>query len=484
MGLASLERRSNKRLEELPPVANELEEKRLPSSQPGKQTEFLESSADIVLYGGSAGGGKTVGLLLDFAREELISNPNYGGIIFRRTSPQIRNEGGLLDASSRLYPTVDAKLNQTFLEWKFSTGATVRFAHLQHEKNVFDWQGTELARVGFDELTHFTKKQFIYIMSRCRSTIGIKPLVRATCNPDAESWVAELVEWYIDEAGYPIPERSGVVRWFVVYEDNFVWADTEEELRDRFPGINPKSFTFIPSKLTDNPILMESDPGYLANLQMQHSIDRARLLDGNWRIRPQAGKVFNSAWFLIIPVLSRYVALVRFWDMAATAKEVNEDSFYTAGILLGICEDGSYEIVDAIAEQLDVTASDKLIIDTAKRDGKSVYVAWEEEGGSAGKRVTAYLEDQLKGFNVEGLKPQGDKLTRAKPVAKDAEQGRVKLVEGSWCDRFKSAIHMFDGTPKPLTNDYCDALSGAHSFLSDPEKLSARQYSRFLRGEI
>ncbi len=459
-------------------------QKTLPPPQPGKQTQFLESTADIVLYGGGAGGGKTVGLLLDFARTELIENPHYGGIIFRRTSPQIRNEGGLLDASSRLYPEVGAKVNQTYLEWEFPSGASVRFAHLQHEKNKFDWQGTELARVGFDELTHFTKTQFQYIISRCRTTIGIKSLVRATCNPDADSWVAELVAWYIDEVGYPIPERAGVVRYFVVYEDNFVWADTEEELRSRFPGVMPKSFTFIPSKLTDNPILLEKDPSYLANLQMQHSIDRARLLDGNWKIRPQSGKVFNASWFKQVDTPSKYVAIVRFWDMAATAKEVNEDAFYTAGVLLGVCEDETYEIIDAVAEQLSPTDSDKLIIETAKRDGRHVFVAWEQEGASAGPRVTLYLQEQLKGYDAIGLKPLGDKLTRAKPCARDSEQGKVRLVDGKWCDRFKNAIHQFDGTPKPLVNDFTDAFSGAHTFLSDPENIRKRLYERYKRGEI
>ena len=78
----------------------------LPPPQAGPQTAFLESDGDIVLYGGAAGSGKTLGLLLDFAQDRLIQNPEYGGVIFRRTYPQIRNEGGLWDESSKLYPTI------------------------------------------------------------------------------------------------------------------------------------------------------------------------------------------------------------------------------------------------------------------------------------------------------------------------------------------------------------------------------------------
>jgi phage FluMu gp28-like protein len=129
------------------------------------------------------------------------------------------------------------------------------------------------------------------------------------------------------------------------------------------------------------------------------------------------GKVFNRNWFRSIDAPSGgYDAIVRFWDMAATAKAINEDAFYTAGVLLGI-KDNFYDVLDAIAQQLDPAGSDQLIIDTAKRDGKGVFVAWEEEGGSAGKRVTEYLKQQLKGCDADGVKPQGDKLTRAKPVA-------------------------------------------------------------------
>ncbi len=66
---------------------------------------------------------------------------------------------------------------------------------MEHEKNCYDWQGTEIAYLGFDELTHFTEKQFYYLLSRNRSVSGVKPYVRATCNPDADSWVAKLIDW-------------------------------------------------------------------------------------------------------------------------------------------------------------------------------------------------------------------------------------------------------------------------------------------------
>ncbi|MDV7391807.1 hypothetical protein RZS08_10655, partial [Arthrospira platensis SPKY1] len=75
--------------------------------QPGPQTAFLSSPADIVIYGGSSGGGKTFGLLLEAARN--INNPEYGGVIFRREQTMITNEGGLRDTALQLYPYLGAE---------------------------------------------------------------------------------------------------------------------------------------------------------------------------------------------------------------------------------------------------------------------------------------------------------------------------------------------------------------------------------------
>src|SRR4029077_9839556 len=81
-----------------------------------------------------------------------------------------------------------------------------QFSHLQLATSVYDWQGAQITLICFDELAHFTAHQFFYLLSRNRSTCGIKPYIRATCNPDADSWVAEFLAWWIDpETGFPIP---------------------------------------------------------------------------------------------------------------------------------------------------------------------------------------------------------------------------------------------------------------------------------------
>lgn len=435
----------------------------LPSPLPGPQTQFYQCNADIALFGGAAGSGKSFVSLVDAARQDLLNISGYSAVFFRRTYPMIRNEGGLWDESSKWYPTVGATPIESRVEWRFPQGGTVRFAHLQHEKNVYDWQGAQIPRLYFDELTHFTKKQFFYLLSRCRTTIGIKPQVRATCNPDADSWVAELVQWWIDEEGYPIPDRSGVVRYFVNINDKLIWGGTAEELRSHYPGIEPKSFTFIPAKIQDNPILLEKDPGYLANLHAQHPVDMARLLLGNWRIKFESGKVFNRQWFEIV----NYVpdgSDVRFWDLAATERDVvrAKEPCYTAGVKMRRVGE-IYYILDLKAEQMGPGDIDNLIWTTAIEDGHACAVRWEMEGGSAGIRDAAHLSNLLNQFDAQGVRPQGDKITRAKPWATSAKMGRVKLLTGDWNNRFLSWCQSFPASGK----DCVDATSGAYAVLAD-----------------
>lgn len=101
----------------------------------------------------------------------------------------------------------------------------------------------------------------------------MKPYIRATCNPDADSWVAEFIEWWIDkDTGYPILERSGKIRWMVRLNEAIYWFDTKQEavdaavasgMDDDKASVMAKSVTFISSTLKDNKILMKNDPGYM-----------------------------------------------------------------------------------------------------------------------------------------------------------------------------------------------------------------------------
>jgi len=267
--------------------------------QPGPQTDFLRTPADICIYGGAAGGGKTVGLILEPLR--YVSRvPGFTAVFFRRTTPQIINPGGLWDESVNFYPRFGGTPHHRAHEWRWPRAGKIKFSHLQFDTTVYDWQGAQITLICFDELTHFTARQFYYMVSRNRSTCGVRPYIRATCNPDADSWVAEFLAWWIDqETGFPIPERVGVLRYYIRVSDRIVWADRADDLmqymprpEDLPPGVDPPrpiSVTFIPAKVFDNPALLQVNPDYLAWLLSLPLLERERLLVGNWKIRAAAG---------------------------------------------------------------------------------------------------------------------------------------------------------------------------------------------------
>ena len=252
---------------------------------------FHASSADITIYGGAAGGGKSWSLLWEPESAGHLDNPDFGAVIFRRTYPEIMNEGGLWDESYKLYPLLGGVPKEGSLRWVFPSGARVTFAHLQREQDVLKYHSSQIPLIEFDELTTFTEYQFWYMLSRNRSTCGVRPYMRAGCNPDVASWVARLIEWWIDQTtGYPIPERAGVVRYFVRDGETLRWGDEPKALERQYPDTEAKSLTFIPARLEDNRVLMEKDPGYRANLLALPRIERERLHKGNWLISNAKGE--------------------------------------------------------------------------------------------------------------------------------------------------------------------------------------------------
>lgn len=439
--------------------------------QPGPQEALLASWADIAIAGGAAGGGKTYGLLLEPLRHK--NNGNAGAVFFRRTYPQIRNEGGLWDDAARIYPFVGGEPNENDLHYDFPSGFRIKFAHLQHAKDRFSWKGAQIPLLLFDQLEDFEEQQFWYLTSRNRSaTAGFRPYVRGTVNPVPDDdpvggWLNKLVSWWINqETGYAIPERSGVLRWFVRLNDVMHWADTREQLIERFgaedPELRPKSLTFIPAKLTDNPILMQQDPDYLGTLKALPLVERERLLGGNWKIKPEAGKVFNRAWFKSLPALPLDIRKwVRYWDKAGT----EDGGKYTAGALVGELPNGQVVLANIVRGQWSAFNRERVIKETAEWDRRlpgtlSIYV--EQEPGSGGKESAENTVLNLGGHRIYADKVTGDKVERASPLSAQAEGGNVFLC-GEW-DReaFLAEAHRFDGKG---VCDQVDAAAGAFNKL-------------------
>lgn len=431
--------------------------------QPGPQTQYFETTADICIYGGAAGGGKTFALLLD-----ALWNHDIKGCrccIFRKNATQIRNPGGLWHASQELYLDYDGHPREHLLEWVFPSGCTVKFAHLDNEKDKYSYQGAEITMMGFDELTHFSRSQFTYMFSRSRSTCGIKPYIRATCNPDADSWVRDLIDWWIDpDSGLAIPERSGVMRYFTVLNDEFIWADSAEEMKEKYPEAIPKTFTFISASIFDNKILLKADPTYIGSLHALSTLDKERLLYGNWNVKPAGGMYFNQHYFQLIDALPVGTKKIRYWDRASTQKTETNDPDATVGIRLEKDKDGIYYVTDMRRVFESPLGVEKLIKHTATIDSKDTIIYLEQDPGQAGVMEVEYLIRQLQGYNVRSNRVTSDKITRAGPVSSQAEAGNIKVLRANWNEAFFRELENF---PEGKHDDVVDSLSGAFNMFNE-----------------
>lgn len=440
--------------------------------QPGPQTMFMASPADIVIYGGAAGGGKTFALLLECLRHKDV--PGFGAVIFRKNYTQITSQGGLWDASHKIFDQVtgaESKKTPRY-QWIFDGKGKLSFAHIDGEDDLKAWQGSEIAYIGFDELTHFSRHEFLYMLSRNRSTCGIKPYLRATCNPDAESWVAEFISWWINQdTGYPIPERSGRIRWMLNLKDTIYWADTKEELiqTHNCSGNDLKSVTFISSRLQDNKILMETDPGYLANLKALAEVDMERLLYGNWKIKPAAGTYFKRSQVEIVSELPKdIVYYCRAWDLAATDEKESGDADYTAGVLMGKRKNGQFIVIDVINQRIKAGEVERLVYNTSlsdrKKYGMSYVVHMPQDPGQAGKVLAKQYIKLLSGFNIKTVPVSGSKEIRATPCAAQWQNGNISILLGDWNDGYFGQLEAF---PESKHDDMVDATSDAFCELAE-----------------
>lgn len=430
--------------------------------QPGPQTAFASSRADIAIFGGAAGGGKSFALMLDSARY-VDRVERFFAIYLRRTYPQLTGPDGLWDLSHEIMPHVGGRAIDGLLEWHFPNKSRIVMRHLQHDKDIYSHQSLQYAAIYWDELTHFTEKQFWYMLSRNRSTCGVRPFVRASTNPDPDSFVARLIDWWIDEAGDAIPERSGRLRWFVRINGELQWGDSPEELTSKHPGEMPLSLTFIASRLQDNPALTSKDTGYEARLRALPYVERMRLLGGNWQIRPAAGLYFKRHWFRYFDEVPGNISKsVRAWDKGATAPSAeNPNPDWTRGILFHELQDAPvrYLIADAVGDRCSPGSVDRLMLGTAERDGTDVPIAIWVDPGQAGKVDLVHTRKVLDGWKVTPERAAKSKEVYAGPVSSAAEGGLIGILRRPWTDGLITELEGFNEAPH---DDYVDALSLAH----------------------
>ncbi len=255
-----------------------------------KQKQFMDSTADEVLFGGAAGGGKSYAQVID-ALVYAVKYPGSKQLILRRTYPEL--DKSIIRTTLALYPKSIYRYISSSHTGQFVNGSIIDFGYCDSETDIYRYQSAEFDVIRFDELTHFTREMYIYLISRLRGTNGYPKQMKSTTNPGGigHKWVKER---FID-IGRPNTRHT----------------------------VSGQTRIFIPSLVSDNTFLMAKDRNYLKRLENLSEKDRKALLYGQWDIFE--GRYFNE-WnrdihvvqpFEIPPYWKRYAAMDYGLDMLA-----------------------------------------------------------------------------------------------------------------------------------------------------------------------
>jgi predicted phage terminase large subunit-like protein len=446
-----------------------------------KQRMILNSTSKITLAGGSAGSGKTFILLMVALR--FMQDPAATGIIFRRTTKQINTPGGIWAEAVAMYKAIYGKrlrVKNRENEFIFPNNAVLKFSHFEYEHNKHDHQGGQYSFIAFDEGTHFTKGMITYLISRLRNAkVKYRPQMYISCNPDADHFLRQWVEFCLDENGIPIDKLADRERYFVVQNDECIWVDDRKELEKIYgdgedSGI--MSFKFIPAKCTDNPPLLKAQPDYISNLKALGRVEEMRLLHGSWTVRAEAAGYIKEKFFHMVEQVCPYpIKRIRAWDLAATIpSEVYRDPDYTVGILMSKDKEKMYLIEDMVRFRDRFAGVENKILQTAIKDGRETIIVIPVDAGAAGKAYALGLQQKFAehGFTVQLDKTNSSKTVRVGPFAAMAESGWIGVVRGDWNEQYFRESEAFDGDKNSgQHDDIVDASASAFNKLKQSYSL-------------
>lgn len=400
-----------------------------------KQLRVLESRASIIFVGGGNGGGKSHLLRLAPLRPQYLGISGCRSVLFAESCPKLEQADGLVDGCRGVYPSVGGRyVSSPRKRWSFPTGAT---CDLSYVGDPDQWDGSQIALVGIDQVEQISGEQFWSLQSRNRTSSGAPCQLIATLNPPAEGkehWLTRFLlrGGWIGPDGFPVPERDGQVRYFVRSGDEYVFGDTPEELaplrRRGSDGtlVPPTSVAFHQILLKDHP-LAEFRREYEQKLSALGEVEQLRRWDGNFFATEEAGKYFRKDFFRCVSdyAPSPEARLVRSWD---SAWSTSESADWTPGALVSLEPSGYWTVLDLIRFRGTYRHTEMAVKRIAELDGRRVVIRLPRDAGAAGG-----LQSELarwlgaRGYEVVLSSDRGDKLTRSKPYQGCCERREVRL---------------------------------------------------------
>lgn len=405
---------------------------------PGPQTEAYFSPADVLLYGGSGGSGKSdLGLGLGFTEHERT-------LVLRR---QYTDLASLIERAIEINGTRNGFNGQPPPSLKTTNKKLIRFGANRLLGDEQTWQGQPFDLKVFDEAAQFLEAQIRFHLGWIRSTtIGQRTRALLATNPPLSAegdWIIGMFRPWLDIT-HPSPAKPGELRWYVTAPDG---TDLEVEGPDpvEFDGKEylPTSRSFIPAALRDNPFLINT--GYKAQQDALPEPLRSAIRDGNFMLARQDDQyqVIPTEWIRMAQLRwsEKPPACIGMSSLGVDVALTGDDHTTFARRHGHWYDEIISEKSGATPDPLDVASRAITIM----RDGCPIII---DMGGGYGSGVYSHLKNNVGGLTLFGFNGSNESLKRSR-------DGKLKFknkrAEAHW--KFREALEPNLGEPIALPPD-------------------------------